>query len=106
MIKITEKPIINDAVERNTFLRISRLYPSVKSSRDIPVINVKYTGIKGRTQGEKNDNNPARKAAEYEMVSANINPLIVYQTVNLSCVTVKNQFMGTAGRSLVLIPEK
>ncbi len=61
-INIKEKPATKKRVERKTFLRVSFL-SSVSSSRERPVIKEKYAGIKGKTQGEKKDSNPAIRAA-------------------------------------------
>jgi hypothetical protein len=44
-------------------LRIPAIAPPVRSSREYPVINVKYPGIRGRIQGEKKERTPAKKAA-------------------------------------------
>jgi hypothetical protein len=44
----------------------------VSSSKENPDMNVKYAGISGSTQGEKKDNNPAIKAAQYDTGSKNI----------------------------------
>ena len=59
-------------VEIQTVFLVFALYPFVSSSREKPVIKVKYAGIKGNTHGEKKDNRPAKKATGYETVSTNI----------------------------------
>jgi hypothetical protein len=41
--------------------------PTVRSLKEMPVINETYEGISGRTQGERNDSMPARKAKGKEM---------------------------------------
>jgi hypothetical protein len=44
----------------------------VSSSKEYPVINVKYAGMSGKIQGEKNEEIPAAKDIEYGMDSVNI----------------------------------
>ncbi len=70
--KTKEKPKTYDTVDRNTFLLISVLQSVVNSSMEKPVIKVKYDGIIGSIQGEKKERSPAKKAAEYVIVSINI----------------------------------
>ena len=41
--------------------------PTVRSLKEMPVMNETYEGISGRTHGERNDNMPARKAKGNEM---------------------------------------
>ena len=71
-IKTAENPSTNERVEIKTCLRIPATASLVRSSREYPVINEKYPGIRGRIQGEKKERTPAMKAADYETVSANI----------------------------------
>jgi len=71
-IKTNEKPETNDTVEKNTLLLISELQSIVNSSKEKPVIKVKYEGITGSMQGEKKESSPAKKAAGYVTVSTNI----------------------------------
>ena len=73
-MKTKENPKTYDIVERKTFFLMSALSPLVSSSREKPVIKVKYAGISGSIQGEKKEKSPARKAAGYGTVSVNISP--------------------------------
>jgi hypothetical protein len=71
-IKITENPQTKERVEKMTFFRIAGASLRNISSRENPVIKVKYAGIRGSTQGDRKESSPAKNAAEYEMVSSNI----------------------------------
>lgn len=71
-MKIRENPRTNKKVEINTFFLISELQSRVSSSREKPVINVKYAGISGSTHGDKKERSPAINAAGNDMVSVNI----------------------------------
>lgn len=73
MINTSEKPHTNESVDRNTFFRIFLWVPSSNSSSENPVIKLKYAGIKGNTQGDRNESNPAINAAEYVTVCVNMN---------------------------------
>ena len=70
--KTKEKPKTNEKVEKNTFFLLSELQFIVNSSKEKPVIKVKYEGIIGSIQGEKKESSPARKAVGYVIVSTNI----------------------------------
>jgi len=72
IINRIENPHTKDMVDKNTFFRISALFPLVSSSMEKPVIKVKYAGISGNTHGDKKESNPAKKAAEYETDCANM----------------------------------
>ncbi len=61
-----------EIVEKNTFFLILELYSVVNCSKENPVMNVKYPGIRGKMQGDENEISPAIKAAGYEIDSANI----------------------------------
>ena len=49
-------------VDRTTLFLIAVLVFPVSSSKEKPVIKVKYAGISGNIQGEKKDRRPARNA--------------------------------------------
>jgi len=67
-MKTNENPATYDMVEKRTFFLISALRLSVSSSKEKPVINVKYAGISGSIQGEKKERSPAKKATGYVTV--------------------------------------
>jgi hypothetical protein len=71
-MKTRENPKTNETVEKTTFFLISELRFSVNSSREKPVIKVKYAGISGSTHGDKKERNPARKAAGNDTASVNM----------------------------------
>jgi hypothetical protein len=59
-------------VEKTTFFLISELRSSFNSSKERPVIKVKYAGISGSTHGDKKERNPARKAAGNDTTLVNM----------------------------------
>jgi hypothetical protein len=64
-MKTNEKPKTNSS----EFCRIGfRVFDCVSesSSTDIPVMNDKYDGNSGKTQGERNENVPPRNATKIE----------------------------------------
>jgi hypothetical protein len=67
-----ENPQTNETVEKTTFFLISELRFSFNSSREKPVIKVKYAGMSGSTHGDKKERNPARKAAGNDTASVNM----------------------------------
>jgi hypothetical protein len=71
-MKTVENPKTNEMVERKTFFLISALRFSVSSSKERPVIKVKYAGMSGSTQGDKKERNPAIKAAGNDIASIDI----------------------------------
>ncbi len=71
-MKIRENPETNKMVERKTFFLISELQFSVNSSRENPVIKVKYAGMSGSTHGDRKERIPAVKAAGNDMASVNM----------------------------------
>jgi hypothetical protein len=71
-MKTRENPKTNETVEKTTFFLISELRFSVNSSREKPVIKVKYAGISGSTHGDKKERNPARNAAGNDTASVNM----------------------------------
>ena len=71
-IKTRENPQTKETVEKTTFFLISGLRFSVNSSREKPVIKVKYAGMSGSTHGDKKERNPARKAAGNETASVSM----------------------------------
>jgi hypothetical protein len=73
-MKTNENPRTYETVEKITFFLISALQTSVNSSKEKPVIKVKYAGISGRMHGEKKEKIPAKKAAGNDMASVNIYP--------------------------------
>jgi hypothetical protein len=63
--KISVKPVTNISVEIITCLLKEESFSfSRSSSREMPVINVKYAGKSGIIHGEKKDKRPAPKAAD------------------------------------------
>ena len=66
------KTVENPAMKAAAFvivrcLILFRSEPTVRSLKEIPVIKETYEGRRGRTQGERKDNIPARKARVKEM---------------------------------------
>jgi hypothetical protein len=71
-IKTRENPQTKETVEKTTFFLISELRFSVNSSREKPVIKVKYAGMSGSTHGDKKERIPAVKAAGNDTASVNM----------------------------------
>src|SRR5918992_2480212 len=66
-MKTAEKPTMNNSELRTTFRSsLGSACERLKSSKDTPAINERYDGTRGKTQGDKNDNNPAPKATMTE----------------------------------------
>ena len=59
VMKMVENPAIKAVVLKNI---LGLFFESLISSTDKPVTKEIYTGTKGRTQGERNDMTPAKKA--------------------------------------------
>jgi hypothetical protein len=65
--KTTEKPTIKANDVMRVFRRTSSRFEAFcSSSTDTPDINEIYAGTSGRTQGERNESIPAKKAAKIE----------------------------------------
>ncbi len=61
-INTVENPVINNSELIIVSFLISALFPVLKSSKEIPVIKDTYDGTIGRTQGERKESNPPKKA--------------------------------------------
>jgi hypothetical protein len=57
IINIREKPMEKKMLEKSAAERFF-----LRLSKEIPVIKLRYPGMSGRIQGDKNVNNPAVKA--------------------------------------------
>src|SRR5260370_26063473 len=62
--KIIEKPTMKARECRRIRPRVSAVTSSVRALTDIPVMNDRYDGKSGRTQGERNEKSPALKATK------------------------------------------